>query len=367
MGQHNTHRDARRYRQFGLPPLRTWGSCLLGISLVLALARCSASGPEDPLHEYPADAALITSDIDLFWEVFGEAVEAPSSSERQRLFEEEYLTKGSNGLNVFARYSTTSAVLLTVAVEQYPNYYQAIEAHTRRVQSDATQRKVRSSFQRMDDLYPPSRFPDVYFLVGWMSAGGRIFEDGLLIGAEIFGRGNDVPVDELTDWHKDVTRSPDYIPMIVAHELVHFQQTYARDVQTLLEKSIAEGSADFIAELIAGEHISEHVHAYGDAREAEIWQEFERVMLGHYSADWLYEGNRDDDRPADLGYYVGYQIVEAYYNQATDKTAAIREILTIQDFEAFLEQSGYPQLMEDATARFAQAPQAGGEPATVAR
>jgi len=38
---------------------------------------------------------------------------------------------------------------------------------------------------------------------------------------------------------------------------------------------------------------------------------------------------------------MGYQIVEAYYDRADDKREAIRDILTIQDAEAFLDASGY--------------------------
>ena len=42
-----------------------------------------------------------------------------------------------------------------------------------------------------------------------------------------------------------------------------------------------------------------------------------------------------------MGYYVGYRIVEAYYRRAPDKRAAVRDILRIQDFPAFLAASGY--------------------------
>ena len=47
------------------------------------------------------------------------------------------------------------------------------------------------------------------------------------------------------------------------------------------------------------------------------------------------------DRPSDLGYYVGAKISEAYYKSATDKRQAVRDILEIQDFGAFLEKSHY--------------------------
>jgi hypothetical protein len=45
-------------------------------------------------------------------------------------------------------------------------------------------------------------------------------------------------------------------------------------------------------------------------------------------------------RPKDLGYWIGYKITGAYYNKASDGAQAIEDILTITDFDRFLEQSG---------------------------
>ena len=55
----------------------------------------------------------------------------------------------------------------------------------------------------------------------------------------------------------------------------------------------------------------------------------------------VFYGDPPGERPADLGYFVGYRIVEAYYQRAADRRAAIREILTATDYEALLAASGY--------------------------
>jgi hypothetical protein len=44
-----------------------------------------------------------------------------------------------------------------------------------------------------------------------------------------------------------------------------------------------------------------------------------------------------------LFYYVGYKIVESYYNRAKDKKQAVKDILDIKDFNAFLNASGYDE------------------------
>jgi hypothetical protein len=38
---------------------------------------------------------------------------------------------------------------------------------------------------------------------------------------------------------------------------------------------------------------------------------------------------------------VGYRIVKSYYLHATDKRAALRDIIQVQDVKAFLAKSGW--------------------------
>lgn len=54
---------------------------------------------------------------------------------------------------------------------------------------------------------------------------------------------------------------------------------------------------------------------------------------------WLY--NSTHEKQGDLGYWVGYRIVKAYYEHAPDKQRAIAEILAMRDPHAFLKQSGW--------------------------
>jgi uncharacterized protein YjaZ len=59
---------------------------------------------------------------------------------------------------------------------------------------------------------------------------------------------------------------------------------------------------------------------------------------------WLY--NSTADKPADLGYWVGYRIMKSYYQHAADKRQAFRDIIQISDPKAFLAKSGwYPGIV----------------------
>jgi hypothetical protein len=157
----------------------------------------------------------------------------------------------------------------------------------------------------------------------------------------MYGMNKDTPVEELGRWHRAVLRPIKDIPYIVAHELIHLQQKYPRDDSTLLAMAIREGSADFVGELIYGGMINNHLHAYGNPCEHDLWAEFQQEMDGKDLNKWLFQGDAAKDRPADLGYYIGYKICESYYKRAADKNAAIRAILEIKDFKDFLKASKY--------------------------
>jgi uncharacterized protein YjaZ len=76
------------------------------------------------------------------------------------------------------------------------------------------------------------------------------------------------------------------------------------------------------------------------AHEHELWIEFEQRMHGTDVSGWLY-GKPPGERPADLGYFIGYRIASAYYAKAGDKMRALAEIIGVTDVDALLVASGY--------------------------
>lgn len=64
----------------------------------------------------------------------------------------------------------------------------------------------------------------------------------------------------------------------------------------------------------------------------------------HGISRWLYNqgtSSATPQRPGDLGYFIGYRIVQAYYAQQTDKAAALRDIIGIRNADDFLPRSGH--------------------------
>ncbi|HEX8148941.1 MAG TPA: DUF2268 domain-containing putative Zn-dependent protease [Pyrinomonadaceae bacterium] len=288
------------------------------------------------MNRDPGAARLVTSDIDHFWKAY----DAAKNENRAEVFDRDYFGKGSDGLKAFKRLRIDGCGFVET-LATHPHYYASIRESTLKVKS--MEGPIRASFRKLKALYDEAVFPDVYFLIGCMNSGGTLTDTGLLIGTEMYGRTPAAPEDELNDFQKQVLTSIDRLPHIVAHELAHCQQKYPGGGRTLLAEAVKEGSADFIAELISGRHINTHLHAYGDPRERELWEAFKREMGGKSVANWLYNGRTARERPADLGYYVGYKVCQAYYRNAADKKRAIRDILEIKDFGQFLQASRYEE------------------------
>ena len=117
---------------------------------------------------------------------------------------------------------------------------------------------------------------------------------------------------------------------------------FNRNNRTLLETTLIEGGADFIAELTAGAHSNARLAAWATPREAALWAEFQTQMNGTDISRWLYnQGTATPDRPGDIGYFIGRRICQAYYDRQTDKAKAVRDILSITDANAFLTASNY--------------------------
>ena len=96
--------------------------------------------------------------------------------------------------------------------------------------------------------------------------------------------------------------------------------------------------------MISGKSLNDTLRTYGDSHEAELWRSFSQEMNGINLSHWLYQGDQHSPGvPADLGYYVGRKICEAYYNRAKDKQRAIQELVEMRDATKILQGSGYAE------------------------
>lgn len=272
----------------------------------------------------PDSALFRTTDINNFWKAF----EDFKKDSTINTFGTNYIDRGSEGVKGFIANRIQSSENLFATVKRRRADYEKVKENT--LQIKRREKQCRSTFYALKYWYPAAQFPPVYFVIGAFNSGGTFNRNGLFIGAEM---------------QTDINN----IPYIVAHELIHFQQTNKPENATLLQQSIIEGSADFLGELISGDNTIKPAYDYGNRDEQRLYKEFLSRMDSTNYTDWLYGVSGKDSRPNDLGYWIGYKITDQYFRNASDKRRAIREILNIKDYKDFLKKSKYKGESENPT------------------
>lgn len=131
---------------------------------------------------------------------------------------------------------------------------------------------------------------------------------------------------------------------VIAHEYAHVQQSlFLNDEKntTVLQTALAEGGAEFTAELIAGKVSNARLMTVAKGRELQIETAFAHDEGKTDLSKWFYNHPGTPEWPPDLGYWVGYRIVKAHYQHASDKRLALEQMFGITDAKAFLAQSGW--------------------------
>jgi hypothetical protein len=263
-------------------------------------------------------------DVALFYKVYDAANGHPTAEQLQR----DYLDAGSDGLHQLAKLRNVTGARIADTLAKNP----AIYSNARRCLAvlPRVRERVASALDTLGKLYPEARFPPVTIAVGRgkpVGVGSPV--TGVQIGLEALCAADFM--------HPNIE---DRFVFVVAHEYAHVQQV--REIvdaehPTVLAGSLMEGAADFVGELIAGGKVS--YGAVMPGQEKEVETKFVADQDKTDVSDWLNNGTLE--KPGDLGYWVGYRIVKAYYQHAPDKRQALREILGMTDPKAFLAKSGW--------------------------
>ncbi|MEN5308143.1 DUF2268 domain-containing putative Zn-dependent protease [Chryseobacterium cucumeris] len=280
-------------------------TCLL---LASGIAKAQTGFSTDPLN-----AVFETRDTDRFWKAFDKMDASKENSFK------DYISNGSQGVKGFMEYRIINADSLYTMVKKRKEDY--LKSRNVLLGINQKEKKIRAVYSALKYWYPQAKFPPIYFVYGRFNTGGTFSKDGIMIGTETL-------------------QNLDGIAGLVSHETIHFQQDI-KGTDNLLKNTLSEGSADFISELVSGETNNSPFYQYGEANSDQLCKEFVTVLKKNDPTDWLYGTSKKDNRPNDLGYWMGYKISEAYFNKQSDKHKAIDDILHIQNPLLFLKESGF--------------------------
>ena len=295
------------------------------VFLLGAAAPPAAVGPE-----------IVSKDVGRFYAVYDAAGGKPGAEQLQR----DYLDQGSDGLDEFAKIRRITGERIATAIDKRPEMY--VEARQCAAVMPTVKARLTRALTKLRELYPQANLPPVTLAIGRTKPVGTANATaGVMIGLEAL-----CALDFL---NPDIE---DRFVSVIAHEYVHVQQPAAQIEEpdaTVLEASLIEGGAEFVAELIGGSVGYSHLAAATKGREKALETEFvaeqDETAMG---SDWLYNGMGTPERPGDLGYWVGYRIAKAHYVNAEDKKAALKDIIEVRDAKALLARSGwYPGIPLD--------------------
>jgi hypothetical protein len=285
----------------------------------------------------PSNLKVETDDLDRFWAIFDHLEEKDAAD----LFLNNYIGEGSIGLKTFYTIRMNRDVgKFLERIRTLEGYYQSIRLTSLKFES--LKPEFILAAEKLKNLYPEAIFPPIYFLMGSLNnVGTADGYAGMLIGTEHLCKSPETDLTPLSEFDRLVIFDFDQTVPIILHEYVHLQQKNKPE-RTLLDYAIMEGVADFVTYLILGKYTNPEVFDFGFTNEEKLWEKFKKEMLTENTDDWLFNTyNPETGFPGNLGYFIGFRICESYYNQATDKQRAIKEMLEIQDFERFLKESKY--------------------------
>ncbi len=289
-----------------------------------------------------------TLDIDHFWQAFDQLKTAKTHADSVNTLQTLYLDRATDGLLDFIKARGFTAEKFVASVSKMPKFYASVRQNTFEVKK--AEPLIEALFARFKEIYPNFKPFKVCFAIGLVNTGGTVSDKFVLIGTEVSASTKAVDLSEFGNSafgavlakDQDIVQS---MKNIIAHECVHTQQkgSYAPGAVrcNLLMQALKEGPCDFIGELVAGSQINSVAAQYGDAHEAELWTAFKSELCNTTAQNWLYNYSTVKDKPADLGYYIGYKIAQEYYRNAKDKSQAIADIIEVDNPFRFLELSGY--------------------------
>jgi hypothetical protein len=298
--------------------------------------------PHSGQTQSPKANSVFTTDIDNFWKAYDSIVTTDDREKQINFIQALYIDIGTEGLKAFMSARNYSAENYIRLINDYPAFWKSVRKNTLAVKLQVDQ--IERSVDRFRLLYPSIRPAGIYFTIGGLKSGGTTTENMVLIGAEMAAADTSTDASELSNWLRSVFSSQisGNIVGLNIHEYVHTQQK--KKGSSLLAQCLQEGSADFIAELVTRQKNLNDYMIYGQNNESGLKLRFRNEMWRRSISSWLYNGEKSEH--PDLGYFMGYTICRAYYNRATDKQQAIKDIIELDytskdSVSTFLDKSSY--------------------------
>lgn len=291
-------------------------------SLMLCLAIISC-------NENKFSQEFESKDIANFWSAYDKITETNDTLKQIRYLKELYLDKGTDGLKGIVEVRGYSEDEFLAAIKSYPEFWKSIRANT--LNTNDYQKEISNDIKKLKKAYPDLTPAKIYFTIGAFRTNGTIKDRNVLIGSELALADENTVTSELPEWRRPYYVEYDplkNLSLLCTHEYIHTQQKEL--VENLLSMCLYEGVAEFISCFATDKPSNSPAINFGKENEKIVVDKFvEDLYLMSNNYNWLWGENRNELKIRDLGYFIGYEICERYYNQSTDKSKAIKELIEL--------------------------------------
>lgn len=271
---------------------------------------------------------IITTDIDNFWIAYDQIIQSSDSLERINLINDLYISKGTDGLKGLISVRRYQDYEFVNNILNYPKYWNSIRGNSTYLLKDAEQ--IEKYLTKLKEIYPELKPANIYFSIGAFRSAGTYEGNKVLFGAEFMLAQKNSILEELPEWVQKAIKeyAPYDITLTATHEYIHTQQKTWEN-QSIIHLCVAEGVAEFISTLITEKPLSPPVK-FGKENEERVLQRYMvEIFRDEDVWNWLWSQNQNELKVNDLGYYIGYEICERYYKNATDKKKAIKDLIEL--------------------------------------
>ena len=295
-----------------------------------------------------SDQNIITTDIDNFWTAYDKVITTKDSSLQYKYINELFIDKGTPGLKAIMEARDYTSQSYIEAINNYPLFWNSIRANTLKAKSFGNE--IAIEIGKIKSIYPILKPAKIYFTIGALLTGGTTLNGIVLIGSELALADKNTISSELPENLKNLRTYFDTDPIkgvvfLNVHEYVHTQQKTTIG-NNLLAQSVLEGVAEFVAVTATKKQSELPSIEYGKHHFERVREVFSKQMFNSFTGFWLYNNSKNEFQIRDLGYYVGYDICEKYYQKAEDKNQAIKAMIELDynnenQLMKFIDKSGY--------------------------
>ena len=275
---------------------------------------------------------FVYTDIDNFWNAYDKIVSTKDSVQQHTYLQQLYIEKGTAGLRSLMQVRRYTNQQFIDAINRFPLFWQSLRASLKNI--PGIYPGIEKNIQQLKQIYPNLKPSTIYFTIGAFRSNGTTQGFNVLIGAELALADSFTVIKELPEWQQSFYRDfkpKENIALLCTHEYIHTQQKPF--VENLLSMCLYEGVAEFLSCKASGSKSNTPAIAFGKANHERVIRQFVAdLFLMSNISNWLWGQNSNALKISDLGYYVGYEMCERYYNAATDKVKAIKELVEL-DYE----------------------------------